>query len=84
MIGEGALVCDVRGFERIALTRSDPARRCDSPHRWHPRGTEEASTPSEIQSVRWPAAATTPLCVMSGDTAGRPAGSTTRCRTRSN
>src|SRR6516162_7459121 len=35
-------------------------------------GTEEASTPSEIQSVRRPPAATTPLCAMTSDHA-RPA-----------
>src|SRR6266566_1099484 len=33
-------------------------------------GTEEASTPSEIQSVNRPPAATTPLCVMTSDLAG--------------
>src|SRR5215831_12736363 len=40
-------------------------------------GTEEASTPSEIQSVRRPPAATTPLCVMTSDLAG-PAASRRR------
>jgi hypothetical protein len=44
-------------------------------------GTEEASTPSEIQSVRRPPAATTPLCVTTSDHAGpRPL----RADTRSN
>jgi hypothetical protein len=44
-------------------------------------GTEEASTPSEIQSVRRPPAATTPLCVTTSDHAGpRPR----RVDTRSN
>jgi hypothetical protein len=36
-------------------------------------GTEEASTPSEIQSVRRPPAATTPLCATTSDHAGLPA-----------
>jgi hypothetical protein len=39
------------------------------------QGTEEASTPSEIQSVRRPLAATTPLCVMTSDLAGPAANS---------
>jgi hypothetical protein len=44
-------------------------------------GTEEASTPCEIQSVRRPPAATTPLCVTTSDHAGpRPR----RVHTRSN
>jgi hypothetical protein len=33
-------------------------------------GTEEASTPSEIQSVRRPPPAITPLCDMTSDLAG--------------
>lgn len=33
-------------------------------------GTEDASTPSEIQSVRRPPAAITPFCVMTRDLAG--------------
>src|SRR5487761_1601268 len=37
-------------------------------------GTEEASTPSEIQSVRRPPAAITPFCAMNRDLAGPPAG----------
>src|SRR6266568_4289526 len=37
------------------------------------RGTEEASTPSEIQSVSRPPAVTTPFCVIERDLAGRRA-----------
>ena len=33
----------------------------------HSRGTDEASTPSEIQSVSAPPPATTPVCVMTRD-----------------
>jgi hypothetical protein len=43
------------------------------------RGTEDASTPSEIQSVRRPPAATTPLCAMTSDHAAQqPAAGATR------
>jgi hypothetical protein len=39
------------------------------------RGTEEASTSSEIQFVRRPPAAITPFCIMTCDLAGPPASS---------
>src|SRR5262249_61435375 len=45
-------------------------------------GTEEASPPSEIQSVRRPPAATTPLCVMTSDHAGPRRTTPTQDQTR--